>query len=244
MTSKYLVTFFITTQILFGFDFGFISKLNKRYKALAYCISLLSTVILLCSSFFTIYLGTNVGYVFTANYIIIVTILKFRGSKHNLTIFFDDLLIIDKRWKTGISHHKFFIIMGLYAITMTLSRWLVTIAYAAIVGSHNVALVLAILLPVLPVVGTDLLPIINGIIYHEIYKRIIILKTGLRHSKYNLETARVYFDDNADCFEKVRAEHDNLVSCENVMSTTGQVVTLTVKLAVASSIPVSGKFFV
>lgn len=215
MTTKSLLTFFITIQILFGFDFGFCCMLNKRYKALANCISLLSTVIILSSSFLCIYLGKHSGYVFLANYIIIVAFLKFRGSKH-IKIFFDELLVMDKRWKTGISSNKIFIIMGLYAFTLTLSKWMVTIAYAIAFGSDNVALFLTIVLPAVPVVGTDLLPIISGIIYHSIYKRMVFLKAGLKSTKYNLKIARVIFDDIADCFEKVRMEHNNLVSCENV----------------------------
>lgn len=215
MTTKSLLCFFITIQILFGFDFGFSSMLNKRYKALANCISLLSTVIILSFSFLCIYLGKHSGYVFLANYIIIVAFLKFRGSKH-IKIFFDELLIIDKRWKTGISSNKILITMGLYAFSLTLSRWMVSIAYAIAFGSDDVALFLATLVPVVPLVGTDLLPIISGIICHSIYKRMVFLKAGLKSTKYNLKIARVIFDDIADCFEKVRMEHNNLVSCENV----------------------------
>lgn len=211
-----LTAYFIIVQVFFGFDTGFFTELRKRNKIIANCVSYFSTACMFCAIISCIIIRPSgiLPYFLLACYSCCIISFKVGYSKNNIKNFYDDLLAIDKKWNTGVSDFNFGVLIGFYALIMIVSKSIVLVMYSVLFGYDNVFTTYGVHVIWLLHSALDMLAIINAIIFYVTFKRFKALKVGLRSLNYAVKIGLDFFDEIADCLEKVRTEHDKLVSAQ------------------------------
>lgn len=213
--SNTIVTLFLGLQLIYGFNFGFIEALNKKFRPLCQCISYFMTFVVTSFIVLPFWIGFDDNITFLFNIIAIVAYVGHNFflhiNKYKLYYFIKDIRIVaeDLHSKEQLIGWVAYLCMFITCVFKFL-----TALYACLVAKHSCAKsnTTIFILYVASSMGLDVMFVVQIIIYYYIYNGVKQLKRLIDEKQEDLDDVRKQFVLIADRSDEISILYGNLVS--------------------------------
>lgn len=209
MLPRSLLAFFALAQLCFGFRFGFANSASGKYRIATRLI----TAVMGCLMVLTLslsFISELVQFWMIAYFIqYLLTIFILFSTKYTLCEFLTDLAkeqcpVVRKKDNIGL-------ITWCYAVTMFIVKILAACLHRAMVYSDMEKVLIQSIMHI-PMLGLDILPIANFILFYYVYKHMRALKLKLARQEIDICQLQATYKKVADDLERFRTKYDAIVS--------------------------------
>lgn len=214
---KAIFVLFLTSQFLFGIDFGFTSTFKKKYrfivKRFTFFLSI-ANIVLLTSA---LYLNDIFFWFNVFEYTLYFLLLNL--TKYSAYHFISD---ISKIYELSQNDKKWISIVGIYynGADLFMKAIFIVFLYKVGITSASYSSIAFLIVYYIPCIGMDTISIVQIVLMYYLNCCVRHLKALLIANDVNFKYVEKYFMNIANCYDKIKPLYGQIVSCIFVLSIT------------------------